>query len=66
MKFGYIFRYLARLNNGEAVQWRVFAETRVEADAKVSNYITECRKSGFFNVPVKVEFFGEGESLVLS
>lgn len=65
MKFGYVFRYLAKLYNGETVQWRVFAETRAEADAKVNNYLEECTNSGFFNVPIKVDFFGYGENLVL-
>lgn len=65
MKFGHVFRYLAYLSSGEAVQWRVLAETRTEADAKIDNYVKECRKSGFFNIPVKVEFFGYSDNLVL-
>ena len=65
MKFGYVFRYLAKLRSGETVQWRVFAENRAEADIKIDNYLDECTKSSFFNVPAKVEFLGYGENLVL-
>lgn len=65
MKFGHVFHYLASLSSGETVQWRVFAETRAEADAKIETYIKECTSSGFFNIPTKVEYFGYGESLVL-
>ena len=65
MKFGYVFRYLAKLRSGETVQWRVFAETRSAADAKVDTYLTECKNGGFFNIPIKVEYFGCGENLVL-
>lgn len=65
MKFGYVFRYLASLHNGETVQWRVFAENRAEAEAKVDNYLEQCTKSGFFNIPIKVEYLGYGENLVL-
>ena len=65
MKFGYVFRYIAKLNSGEEVHWRVLAENRIEADAKVNNYVEECKKSGFFNIPNKVEFFDYCENLVL-
>jgi hypothetical protein len=65
MKFGYVFRYLARLRSGEIVVWRVFAETRTEADAKVSNYINECTKNGFFNMPAGVDFASKEDNLIL-
>lgn len=65
MKFGYVFRYLAKLYNGEVVVWRVFAENRAEADAKVGAYLDECTKSGFFNVPVKIDFASKADNLVL-
>ncbi len=65
MKFGYVFRYLAKLYNGEVVVWRVFAETRTEADAKVGAYLDECAKSSFFNVPVKIDFASKEDNLVL-
>lgn len=65
MKFGNVFRYLAKLSNGDIVVWRVFAETRTEADAKVSAYLDECTRSGFFNVPVKIEFATREDNLIL-
>lgn len=65
MKFGNVFRYLAKLSNGDIVVWRVFAETRTEADAKVGAYLNECTKSGFFNVPVKIEFANRADNLIL-
>lgn len=65
MKFGNVFRYLAKLSGGEIVVWRVFAETRAEADIKVNTYLDECTKSGWFNVPVKVEFASREDNLIL-
>lgn len=65
MKFGYVFRYIAKCRFGEEVVWRVLAESRAEADAKIDNYVKECSRSGFFNVPTKVEYLGYGENLVL-
>ena len=65
MKFGNVFRYLAELSSSEIVVWRVFAETRAEADTKVMTYLDECTKSGFFNVPVKIEFASREDNLVL-
>lgn len=65
MKFGNVFRYLATLSSGEIVVWRVFAETRAEADTKVMTYIDECTKNGFFNVPVKIEFASSEDDLIL-
>lgn len=65
MKFGNVFRYLAKLSSGETVVWRVFAETQAEADAKVRTYLDECTKSGWFNVPVKIEFASREDNLIL-
>ena len=65
MKFGKVFRYLAKLSSGELVVWRVLAETRTEADAKVEGYLDECRNSGFFNVPVELDFVSKEDNLVL-
>lgn len=65
MKFGKIFRYLCKLEGEEYVVWRVLAESRTEADAKVHNYLDECRSSGFFNVPVAVDFANMEDNLVL-
>jgi hypothetical protein len=65
MKFGKVFRYLAKLSNGEIVVWRVFAETRTEADAKVGAYLDECTKNGFYNVPVTIDFASTEDNLVL-
>ena len=65
MKFGYVFRYLAKLSSGEVVVWRVLAKNKGEADAKVNNYIDECMSSGFFNLPVAIEFASKEDNLVL-
>lgn len=65
MNFGRVFRYLAKLSNGEVVVWRVCAETRVSADVKVMNYLDECKKNGFYNVPVEIDFASEEDNLVL-
>ena len=65
MKFGYVFRYLAKLRDGEVVVWRVLAENRGAADTKVNNYIDECTASGFFNLPVAIEFASKEDNLVL-
>ncbi len=62
---GQVFRYRAKLNNSEYVVWRVFAETQAEADAKVTDYLAECKKNGYYNVPDKVEFVNEEDGLVL-
>lgn len=63
MKFGKIFRYQAELKNGQNVTWKVFAETRMEADAKVDAYLTEC--NGYYDAPVKVKFSRAEDDLVL-
>ena len=65
MKFGKVYRYIAKLSGGEYVVWRVCAETRVEADVKVMSYIDECKKNGFYNVPVDIDFASEEDNLVL-
>ena len=65
MKFGYVFRYLAKLRSGEVVVWRVLAENKEEADTKVNNYIDECTGCGFFNLPVAIEFASKEDNLVL-
>jgi hypothetical protein len=65
MKFGRVFRYIAKLSSGECVVWRVCAETRVEADVKVTSYIDECKKNGFYGIPVDLDFASEEDHLVL-
>ena len=65
MNFGRVFRYLAKLSNGEVVVWRVCAETRVAADVKVTSYIDECKKNNFYNVPIDIDFASEEDNLVL-
>ena len=65
MNFGKVFRYIAKLDTGELVVWRVLASTRVEADDKVKNYLLEYCDNGFFNVPIKVEFASKEDNLVL-
>lgn len=65
VNFGKVFRYIAKLSNGEYVVWRVLAESRTEADAKVKNYLLECHDNGFFNIPVEVEFASKEDNLVL-
>ena len=65
MNFGKVFRYIAKLDTGELVVWRVLASTRVEADKKVKNYLLECNDKNFFNVPVEVEFASREDNLVL-
>ena len=65
MKFGHVFRYLAYTRSGETVQWRVLADSRAEADAKVEAYLKECKNGGFYVIPVKVEFPGYSDNLVL-
>lgn len=63
MKFGKIFRYQAELKNGQNVIWKVFAETRAEADAKVDAYLAEC--NGYYDAPVKVTFSKTEDDLIL-
>ena len=63
MKFGNVFRYQAELKNGQSVIWKVFAETRAEADAKVAAYLEEC--DGYYNTPVKVTFARAEDDLIL-
>jgi hypothetical protein len=65
MNFGYVFRYLAKLCTGEVVVWRVLAENRKEADTKVNTYLEGCSNSGYFNVPIKVEFASKEDNLIL-
>jgi hypothetical protein len=67
MNFGRVFRYQAKLSSGEYVVWRVCAETRVSADVKVADYIAECKKNGFYNIPVTVDYEAvrEEDDLVL-
>ena len=65
MKFGKVFNYVCKLNSGERVVWRVLAEGRVEADAKVNAYLEECAKCGYFSVPVAVDFANREDNLVL-
>ena len=65
VSYGKVFRYIAKLSNGEVVVWRVCAETRVSADVKVMNYLDECKKNGFYNVPIAVDFASEEDNLVL-
>ena len=65
VSYGKVFRYIAKLSSGECVVWRVCAETRVEADVKVTSYIDECKKHGFYNVPVDIDFASEEDNLVL-
>jgi hypothetical protein len=64
MKFGYVFRYQAELKNGQMVTWKVFAETRVEAETKVDTYLAECN-GGYYDVPVKVKFDKVEDDLIL-
>jgi hypothetical protein len=65
MKFGKVFRYQAELKNGQSVIWKVFAETRTEADAKVDAYLAECKCNGYYDAPVKVKFSRVEDDLVL-
>lgn len=60
MNFGKVFCYLAKLNTGEVVVWRVLASTRAEADRKIEDYKTEC-----INLPVSIDYIGYDDSLVL-
>ncbi len=63
MKFGKIFCYQAELKNGQSVTWKVFAETRAEADAKLDTYLAEC--SGYYDAPAKVIFSRTEDGLIL-
>ena len=63
--FGQVFRYRAKLNNSEYMVWRVLAETLTDADAKITEYLAECKKNSSYNAPTKVEFINEEDGLVL-
>lgn len=63
MKFGHVFRYQAELKNGQRVTWKVFAETRAEAETKIDTYLAEC--NGYYDAPVKVKFDRVEDDLVL-
>ena len=67
LKFGKVFRYPCKLSNGNYVTWRICAETRVSADIMVTDYIAECKKNGFYNIPVTVDYEAvrEEDDLVL-
>ena len=64
MKFGNVFRYQAELKNGQSVIWKVFAETRAEADAKVDAYLEEC-DGRYYDTPVKITFARADDDLIL-
>lgn len=63
MKFGKIFCYQAELKNGQSIIWKVFAETRAEAETKISTYLAEC--DGYYDVPVKIKFTRAEDDLIL-
>jgi hypothetical protein len=65
MKFGRVYRYVGKLDNGESVTWRVCAESRVDADNMVAEYLDECKNKSFYNVPTKIDFAGAEDNLVL-
>ena len=67
MKLGSVFRYTCKLSNGNYVTWRVCAETRVGADIMIADYVAECKKNGFYNIPVEIlwESVSKEEDLVL-
>lgn len=65
VSYGKVFRYIAKLSSGECVVWRVCAEGRTCADDKIARYIEDCKKNGFYNVPIAIDFASEEDNLVL-
>ena len=63
MKFGKVFCYQAELKNEQRVIWKVFAETRAEAEAKVDAYLAEC--NGYYDAPAKIKFARVEDDLIL-
>lgn len=64
MNFGKIFRYNCKFTGGDVRVWRVFAESREQADIKLNDYICHCGSTGL-PVPTHIEFSTEQSEMIL-